>query len=60
MHALGGLCSQFETTPFVNRRNFSEGEAELMRSRSLVRRAWNIACYTTSAFETSAFNDEVF
>ena len=45
MHALQGCCSQFETTThFVNRK-------ELGRARQLVRRAWNVAVYSTNMFE---------
>jgi hypothetical protein len=41
MRALEGCCSQFETSPFVNRRpNYYEGDAELLRARQLVRRAY--------------------
>jgi hypothetical protein len=52
MHALAGCCSQFETTPFVNRKaHFCEGDDELNRARQLVRRAWNVAVYSTGMFE---------
>jgi hypothetical protein len=62
--ALTGICSQFETTPFVNRKpSFCEGEAELSRCRVLTRRAWNVAAYSCQLFEerntVSAFNEEV-
>jgi hypothetical protein len=59
MNALQGCCSQFETGIFMNRRpNFCEGAAELNRAQQLVRRAWNVAVYSTSMFEQEREIDE--
>ena len=60
MRALGGLCCQFEATPYVNRRpSYCDGKAEIERAQQITRRAWNVAVYSCQLFETDSFNREV-
>ena len=55
MHALQGLCAQFEQRITPNGKPyFTEGDGELARARQLVRRSWNIARYSAIMFEQEA------
>ena len=63
--ALQGCCSQFErTTAPGHKPDYTEGCREVERMRTLVRRSWNIACYSREMFaadgEVREFNEELF
>ena len=65
MHALGGLCSQFEQPGLAGHKPmFTEGDSELLRCRQISHRAWNVACYSRQLFEEDGqvreFNSELF
>jgi hypothetical protein len=63
MTALGGLCSQFEVGLPCHKPQNATGTAELVRSRQLCLRAWNIAAYTVGLFsqerEIAEFNSHI-
>jgi hypothetical protein len=62
--ALQGVASQFEIPAQPGHKPFNmEGEGELIRSRALARRAWNLARFASSMWEqdrtVTSFNEEV-
>ena len=58
MTALGGFCSQFEVGLPYHKPQNATGTAELVRSRQICLRAWNVAAFTVGLFSQDAEIEE--